>query len=183
MVSFSNTKGDSDMKGMMSGITLLVGVLAGTLGMASGTVAADSFSTDVARQIEKVKSILSEVEVALGSIAKRVEKADKDADVLIAKIQAGASRKEVTAELKRLIAALDDADARRMNASDRLGEVLAILNGLRSNPTVQGSRLLSVQVRMLFNSVAKLQKIVEEVTEDSAAVRAKLARITVLASK
>ncbi len=171
------------MKGMMSGITLLVGVLAGTLGMASGTVAADSFSTDVARQIEKVKSILSEVEVALGGIAERIEKADKDADVLIAKIRAGASPKEVAAELKRLIAALDAADARTMDASARLAEVRAILKGLRGHPSVQGSKLLSAQVRMLFNSVAKLQKTVEEVTEDSAAVRAKLARITALAGK
>ena len=130
-----------------------------------------------------IRSILSEVEVALGGIAERIEKADKDADVLIAKIRAGASPKEVAAELKRLIAALDAADARTMDASDRLGDVLAILNGLRSNTTIQGSKRLSVQVQMLFNSVAKLQKIVEEVTEDSAAVRAKLARITVLASK
>ena len=103
--------------------------------------------------------------------------------MLIAKIRTGTSRKEVAAELKRLLAALDAADARTMDASARLADVRAILKGLRGHPAVQGSKLLSAQVQMLFDAVATLEKTVDEVTEDSAAVRAKLAGITALAGK
>ena len=171
------------MKGIMSGKTLWVGVMAGTLGLASGILKADSFSTNVERQIEMVKATLSEVEATLDGVAESIEQADKDADVLIAKIRTGTSRKEVAAELKRLLAALDAADARTMDASARLADVVAILRGLRGHPTVQRSKLLSAQVQMLFESVATLEKTVDELTEDSAAVRAKLAGITALAGK
>ncbi len=171
------------MKGIMSGKTLWVGVIAGTLGLASGIVKADGFSTNVKRQIEKVKATLSEVEATLDGVAESIEQADKDADLLIAKIQAGISPKEVAAELKRLLAALDAADARTMDASVRLADAVAVLNGLRTHPAVQGSKLLSAQVQMLFDSVATLEKAVDEVTEDLAAVRAKLSGITALAGK
>lgn len=182
-MSFNATERKLDMKGIMSGKTLWVGVMAGTLGLASGILKADGFSTNVKRQIEKVKATLSEVEQTLDDVAGSIEQADKDADVLIDKIRTGTDPKEVAAELKRLIAALDAADARTTGARVRLGDVRSVLNGLRGHPSVQGSKLLSAQVQMLFDSVATLEKTVDEVTEDAAAVRAKLAGITALAGK
>ena len=170
------------MKGLMSGTTGLVGVLAATLWVASSTLAADTTpSGDVRGQIENVKSILSAVEMKLGSIAKSIEQADKDADEIIAQARTGTDSRKVAAELRRLNAVLDDADAGTMAAADTLAEVGTVLGRLKANPTVRSSKSLSMQVEILFDSVAELEKAVQKADEASAAVRSKLRKIATLA--
>ena len=169
------------MKGLMSGTAGLVGVLAGTLWVASGALAEDTtVGTDVKGQIEAVKSILSGVEMKLGRIAKSIEQADKDTDQLLAKIRAGADPKEVATELRRLIAVLDAVESGTKAAVVALTDARVILDRLKSDPTVVDSESLSLQVEMLFDSLATIEKAAEKADEDSAAVRSKLRNIVTI---